>query len=81
VDITEQIKITNRFQPLPTVDSDKMYPENNPTNQNNDHDISHKLPLIYIYGVTNYKEIVQNLSLATEKGTYITIPNDMASHP
>jgi hypothetical protein len=68
----EQLKITNRFQPLTNEDSDNNHLENISTNRNNDNVISHKPPPIYIYGVTNYKEMVQNLSLATEMETYNT---------
>jgi predicted membrane-bound mannosyltransferase len=71
-DSTEQITITNRFQPLPTGDSDNNHLENTSTNRNNDNVINHKPPPIYIYGVTNYKEMVQNLSSATEMETYNT---------
>jgi hypothetical protein len=71
-DSTEQFTITNRFQPFHTEDNDNNHSENNLTNKNNDNDISHKPPPIYIYGVTNYKEMVQNLASAIQMGTYIT---------
>jgi hypothetical protein len=68
-DSTEQITITNRFQPLTTEDSDNNHLENTSTNRNNDNVISHKPPPIYIYGVTNYNEMVQSLSSAREMET------------
>jgi predicted membrane-bound mannosyltransferase len=71
-DSAEKITVTNRFQSLPTEDSNKNHLENTSTNTNNDNVISHKPPPIYIYGVTNYKEMVQNLLSATEMETYNT---------
>jgi hypothetical protein len=46
--------------------------ENNSTNKYNDNVTSHKPLPIYIYGVTNYKEMIQNLSSTTEMGAYNT---------
>lgn len=67
--VTSPIIIQNRFNPLETDKSDK--PLNNGNNNINEPKTP-KPPPIFIYGVNNFKEMVDYLSTFTEKDTYYT---------
>lgn len=65
----QQIKITNRFQSLSEVGHNDCETQANPTNKKpNDP----KPPPIFIYGVTDYKAMVENLAEVTADETYFT---------
>lgn len=62
--------ISNRYEALRG--NDNIPNDNTSDAQNNKEKRDPKPPPIYIYGVTNYKDMITNLSKVTEENTYTT---------
>jgi hypothetical protein len=64
---------TNKFQVLANINNETPKEENNPINHtNNDQPKDPKPPPIFIYGVTNYKQIIENISQIVDPEAYHT---------
>jgi hypothetical protein len=72
-DNTAQVKTTNKFQALANTNYEIPKEENTSTNHtNNDKPKDPKPPPIYIYGVTNDKQMIDNISQIGDQETYHT---------
>jgi hypothetical protein len=72
-DNTAQTTTTNKFQVLANINNETPKGENNPINHTNkEQPKDPKPPPIFIYGVTNYKQMMGNISQIVDPEAYHT---------
>jgi hypothetical protein len=72
-DNTAQTMTINKFQVLANINNKTPNEESNSINHtNNDQPKDPKPPPIFIYGVTNYKEMIENISQIIDQEAYHT---------
>jgi hypothetical protein len=79
-EITEQIQTINRFGSLNALPCDSNQNRRPPASKNSDNSKREpKPPPLCIYGVNNFKAMLDNLAMITENETYIAkaLPNNM----